>query len=85
MKYQVWDNDNGIIVCCTDSRKEAFGAVLNHLIKAADSEVTDPIMWPVKSVENPNEQMPGTTAHYNDCWAVIRWAQMAYNRIADLI
>ena len=42
--YHIWDNDNGVMVCTTDSRKEAFTAILNHLIEANASEVPDPIM-----------------------------------------
>ena len=85
MKYYIWDNDNAIMVCATESRKEAFTAILNHLIKAAGSEVDDPIMWPVAALPQPNEQMPDTRPVSEDCWSVIRQAQGAYERIEGFI
>ncbi len=75
MKYHIWDNDNAVMVCTTDSRKEAFTAILNHLIEANASEVPDPIMWPVADVNSIRE----------DGWSLIRQAEKAYNRIVGFI
>lgn len=72
MKYHIWDNDNAVMVCTTDSRKEAFTAILNHLIEANASEVPDPIMWPVDAV-------------HEDARSVIRQAVEAYVRITGFI
>ncbi|MCI9484250.1 MAG: hypothetical protein HFH27_07285 [Clostridiaceae bacterium] len=85
MMYYIWDNDNAVMVCATESRKEAFTAVLNHLIEANCSEVPDPIMWPVAAFPNPNEQMPDTRLVSEDGWSLIRQAQDAYNKIVGLI
>ena len=72
MKYHIWDNDNAVTICATDSRKEAFTAILNHLIEANASEVPDPIMWPVDTV-------------HEDARSVIRQAEEAYERITGFI
>ena len=85
MKNHIWDNDNAVMVCSTDSRKEAFTAILKHLIEANGSEVPDPIMWPITSIYKPNEQMPETAPVYDDAWSLIRQAQEAYNRITGFI
>ena len=83
--YHIWDNDNAVMVCATDSRKEAFTAVLNHLIEANASEVPDPIMWPVASLTKPEDQMPDVNAIRQDAWSLIRQAQAAYERITGFI
>lgn len=85
MEYQIWDNDNAVMVCITDSRKEAFAAILAHLIDANGSEVPDPIMWPVASISKPNEQMPGTGPARDNGWSVILQAQEAYGQIVGFI
>ncbi len=85
MKYYIWDNDNGVMVCAADNRKEAFTAVLNHLIEANGSEVPDPIMWPVAALPKPEDQMPKLEPVSEDAWSVIRQAQEAYGRIAGFI
>lgn len=72
MKYHIWDNDNGVVVCATDSRKEAFTAILNHLIEANGSTVPDPIMWPVEGIQP-------------DARSVIKQAEEAYERITGFI
>ena len=72
MMYHIWDNDNGVMVCTTDSRKEAFTAILNHLIEANASEVPDPIMWTVGVIDS-------------DARSVIRQATEAYERIVGFI
>lgn len=83
--YHIYDNDNAVMVCATDSRKEAFTAVLNHLIEANASEVPDPIMWPVASLTKPEDQMPDVNAIRQDAWSLIRQAQAAYERITGFI
>lgn len=85
MKYYIWDNDNAVMVCTTDSRKEAFTAILNHLIEANASEVPDPIMWPVAALPMANEQMPNLEPVSEDAWSLIRQAQVAYERITGFI
>lgn len=85
MKYYIWDNDNAVMVCITESRKEAFTAILNHLIEANGTAVPDPIMWPVATLPRPNEQMPDLGPVSEDGWSVIRQAQDAYNKIICLI
>lgn len=85
MKYHIWDNDNGVMVCTTDSRKEAFTAVLNHLIEANASEIPDPIMWPVANLTRPEDQMPDVNAIRQDAWSLIQQAQAAYERITGFI
>ena len=85
MMYYIWDNDNAVMVCTTDSRKEAFTAILNHLIEANASEVPDPIMWPVATLAKPENQMPDVTDIRADAWSVIRQAQTAYERITGFI
>lgn len=85
MKYYIYDNDNGAMVCATDSRKDAFAAVLAHLIDADASEVPDPIMFPVDRPANPDAQMPATKSKHDDVWSVIRQAQAAYKQIAGYI
>ena len=85
MKYYIYDNDNGAMVCATDSRKDAFAAVLAHLIDADTSEVPDPIMFPVDRPANPDAQMPATKSKHDDVWSVIRQAQAAYKQIAGYI
>jgi len=82
MKYYIWDNDNGVMVCAAESRKEAFTAVLNHLIEATGSEVPDPIMWPVVAPPKAEDQMPKLGPVSEDAWTLIRQAQKAYGRIA---
>ena len=85
MKYYIYDNDNGVMVCATDNRKEAFPAILNHLIAADGSEVPDPIMWPVDGPARPEDLMPATKHRHDDAWSVIRQAQAAYEQIAEYI
>lgn len=85
MKYYIWDNDNAVMVCATNSRKEEFTAVLNHLIEANGSEVPDPIMWPVATLPTPGEQMPNLEAVSEDAWSLIRQAHVAYERITGFI
>lgn len=89
MKYCIWDNDNGVMVCATEIRKEAFTAVLNHLIEANGSEVPDPIMWPVAAPPKPDEQTPdhrSVNASVNaDARSLIQQAQAAYERITGFI
>lgn len=83
--YNIWDNDNAVMVCATDSRKEAFTAILNHLIEANASKVPDPIMWPVAHLTRPEDQMPDVSAIRQNAWSVIGQAQEAYNRIIGFI
>ena len=85
MKYYIWDNDNGVMVCATESRKEAFTAILNHLIEANGSEVPDPIMWPIATLPKPDEQMPNLEPVSENAWSLIRQAQEAYERITGFI
>lgn len=85
MKYNIFDNDNDVMVCTTDSRKEAFTAILNHLIAAHDSDVPDPIMWPVADLAKPEDQMPDVSAIRQDAWSVIRQAKNDYEKIVCLI
>ena len=85
MKYHIWDNDNAVMVCTTDSRKEAFTAILNHLIEANASEIPDPIMWPVANLTRPEDQMPDVNAIRQDAWSLIQQAQAAYERITGFI
>ena len=85
MKYYIWDNDNAVMVCATESRKEAFTAILNHLIEANGSEVPDPIMWPVAALPTPDQQMPDLGPVSEDAWGVIRQAQVAYTQIIGFI
>ncbi len=85
MKYCIYDNDNAVMVCATDSRKEAFTAVLNHLIEADGSEVPDPIMWPVSGPAKHEDQMPKLGPVSQDAWRVVQQAQEAYKRIVWLI
>lgn len=85
MKYHIWDNDNAVMVCATESRKEAFTAILNHLIEANGTKVPDPIMWPVAVLPKPNKQMPDDRPVSNDAWSVITQAQDAYDRIIGFI
>ncbi len=85
MKYYIYDNDNAVMVCATDIRKEAFTAILNHLIDANGSEIPDPIMWPVAGPANPGNQMPNLGSVSVDSWSVIRQAQAAYERITGFI
>lgn len=84
-KYYIYDNDNAVMVCGTNSRKEAFTAVLNHLIEANGSEVPDPIMWPVAGPAKHEGQMPNLGPVSADAWSVIRQAQAAYERITGFI
>ncbi len=85
MKYYIWDNDNAVMVCATDSRKEAFTTVLNHLIEANGSEVPDPIMWPVAALPKSENEMPDLKPVSEDAWGLIRQAQVAYERITGFI
>lgn len=86
MNYYIWDNDNAVMVCATESRKEAFTAILNHLIEANGIEIPNPIMWPVAKLPTPNEQMPDIRERVSDdAWSVITQAQDAYNKIVCLI
>lgn len=78
MKYYIWDNDNAVLVCSTNSRKEAFKAVLNHLIEANDSEVPDPIMWPGYTTED-------MYINQEKALTLIQQATEAYERIAGII
>ncbi len=70
--YYIYDNDNGILVCDTDSRKEAFTSILNHLIEANGTDVPEPIMFPMNS-------------KYQDGRSVIVQAQKAYKNIIGFI
>ena len=85
MKCYIYDNDNGVMVCTTESRKEAFTAILKHLIEANSFEVPDPIMWPVATLPKPEDQMPDIGPISADAWSVVRQAQEAYNRITGFI
>ena len=85
MKYHILDDDNAVTVCATDSRKEAFTAILNHLIEANASEVHGPLLWPVPNLARPEDQMPDVNAISQDAWSVIRQAQAAYERITTFI
>lgn len=85
MKYRIWDNDNAVMVCGTNSRKEAFTAILNHLIEANASEVPDPVMWPAVDLTRPEDRLPDVNFIREDGWSVIRQAQEAYDRITGFI
>lgn len=82
--YNIWDNDNAVLVCSTDSQRDAFEAILNYLIAAHDSEIPDPIMWPVANPDDPENQMPDVAA-IQSAWRVINLAKDAYNRISEII
>lgn len=85
MKYCIYDNDKAVMVCATDSRMEAFIAVLNHLIEANSFEVPDPFMWPVAAPAKHEDQMPDVSPVSEDAWSVVRQAQEAYERIVGFI
>lgn len=85
MKYHIWDNDNAVMVCATDSRKEAFTAVLNHLIEANASKVPDPIMWPMTNLAKPEDEMADMDTIRADGWSLIKQAEKAYERITGFI
>lgn len=72
-KYLIWDNDNAVNVCNTDSKKEAFKAILAHLIDCDCNPdyVSDPIMW--------------SSYCYKDAEELIEYAHMAYNRMKRFI
>lgn len=80
--YCIWDIDNSAMVCNTDNRKEAFTSILNHLIKHNDSEIDDPMVWPLIPIP---EQITDINIIRTNAWSVISQAHEAYNRITGFI
>lgn len=81
----IWDEDSSVVICATESRKEAFIAILNHLIKSTGREANNPIMWPIANLSMQDAHMPNIKPKAKDAWDLILEAQVAYNQISNFI
>lgn len=81
MKYCVWDQDNSVMVCSTDSRREAFTDILTHLIETHFSWSPCPTMIPAEAVYGRKEREREHYYEFHPVFEVINQATAAYERI----